>query len=114
MLGPVRFQHIETCTREVCRLFKALEDVEVYIPQLEALDQEIVALRAELGHLTNPADATPTLPAAGSGKKQDYAVSLLEPRPDLAKAQRLVRARQGTINSLRSSIQRSSQPTLSG
>lgn len=115
MLGPVRFQHIETCSREVCQLFIAREQAEEQIPILESLDDEIVTLRTELGRLTNPAPdkgiivsssstAVPTL--AVVVKKLDYTTSLLEPRPDPAKAQRLVRARQGTINSLKASISR--------
>lgn len=109
MLGPVRFQHIETCTREVCQLFRSLEQVEEEITVLESLDEEISILRAELGRLTNPdpiASISSTPTPSNTLKKQDYTASLLDPRPDVAKAQRLVRARRGTINSLKSSIQR--------
>jgi len=103
MLGPARFSHIEACTREVCQLFKTLEQVEGCITELESLDQEIVNLRAQLSLLTNTDNSSTT-------KKQDYKTSLLDPRPDVAKAQRLIRARHGTISSLTKSIQRHSLP----
>jgi len=104
MLGPARFSHIEACTREVCQLFKALEQVEGYITELESLDQEIANLRTQLSLLTN------TDTNSSTTKKQDYKTSLLDPRPDVAKAQRLIRARHGTISSLTKSIQRHSLP----
>jgi hypothetical protein len=106
MLGPARFSHIETCAREVCQMFKSFEQAEECIAELESLDQEIADLRAQLSLLTDVgANDSPT--AAGT-KKQDYKASLLEPRPDVSKAQRLVRARHGTVNSLKKSIQRHS------
>ncbi|KAF8314516.1 ribosomal protein S5 domain 2-like protein [Clavulina sp. PMI_390] len=110
MLGPVRFQHIEACTREVCRLFRTLEQVEELILTLEGLDEEIIALRSELASLTNTASPSSSTPLSGAGapKKQDYVASLLQPQPDLAKAQRLIRARTGTINTLKNSIQKHS------
>lgn len=101
MLGPARFSHIETCTREVCQLFKSFEQVEERIAELESLDQEIADMRAQLSLLTDSSTTAST-------KKHDYKTSLLEPRPDVAKAQRLVRARHGTVNSLKKSIQRHS------
>ena len=108
MLGPARFSHIETCTREVCQLFKAFEKVEECIVELESLDQEIVDLRTQFSLLAGTGDPLTTV----GTKKQDYETSLLEPRPDIAKAQRLIRARHSTISSVKKSIQRHSEPDL--
>lgn len=54
MLGPVRFTHIENCTRQVCQQFKTFETVEEIIPQLLELDDAIITLRAQLASLKDP------------------------------------------------------------
>ena len=98
LLGPVRFTHIETCTRDVCRTFRNIEDVEGYIEKLKDLDQELARLRTELNSargLENNEESVDTSP-----RKIDYAQSLLNP-PDLTKARRLLEARQRAVNSVK-------------
>ncbi|KAG6381948.1 hypothetical protein JVT61DRAFT_572 [Boletus reticuloceps] len=48
LLGPVRFTHIETCAREVCRRFKKIEEMDECVQTLRTLDDLLAALRAEL------------------------------------------------------------------
>ncbi|KAI5117901.1 hypothetical protein M0805_003597 [Coniferiporia weirii] len=117
MLGPVRFAHIETCAREVCRTFRALEDVEGVIEELKGLNTRLARLRAELAALS---DSSPSLMpdvlgagAAGPGSSQtaarevDYTAMLLRPTPDLPRAKRLVAARMNAIRSVSGLIARS-------
>lgn len=101
MLGPARFTHIENCTRQVCQQFKIYEAVEEVIPQLLELDETIATLRAQLTSLKNPEPSQPE--AKTASKPVDYSTTLLQP-PDPAKAQRLLKARQGSVNSLNSLI----------
>jgi hypothetical protein len=96
LLGPVRFTHIETCTREVCRTFKVIEQVEECIQELDKLDVTLTDLRANLAAVTESTSGS-TKPAAPKGK--DYS-SLLDP-PDLPKVKRLVNARNSAINGIR-------------
>jgi hypothetical protein len=100
MLGPVRFTHIEACTRRVCGLLRNREAVEELVLQLTQFDDIITSMRAELAAFN--AGTGPT--SSPKSKQPDYS-SLLAP-PDLAKAQRLIKARRGTIDSLKNSIER--------
>ena len=52
MLGPVRFDHIETCAREVCHTFRLKDDMATSIATLTSLDDILASLRAELASLT--------------------------------------------------------------
>lgn len=104
MLGPARFTHIETCTRQVCQKFKAFEEIEELIPQLEALDEEIARLRVELATLKNPSALAPA--TSSTPKTMNYISTLTDPEPDVAKAQRLIKARRMTLQSLKASIAR--------
>lgn len=54
LLGPVRFTHIEDCTREVCRKFKVTEEVRECIETLHSLDRELSELRSELASVAPP------------------------------------------------------------
>ncbi|KAH7927440.1 ribosomal protein S5 domain 2-like protein [Leucogyrophana mollusca] len=119
LLGPARFTHIETCASEVCRKFKRLEEMEEHITTLTTLDDILATLRAEFGALTSespsvadtssPASARfePSVPPAASieskaSKKQDY--SGLQKDLDLAKAKRLVNARENAIKTVKTLI----------
>ena len=48
LLGPVRFDHIDACAREVCRKFRVEEEMEEHIATLSSLDDILSTLRAEL------------------------------------------------------------------
>lgn len=93
MLGPVRFTHIEACTREVCVAFKRYEQVEECIAQLDDLDITLTDLRSQI------AAASPTATATAVKAAPDYS-TMLDP-PDLDKAMRLVKARESAIKGLR-------------
>jgi hypothetical protein len=95
MLGPARFAHIETCTREVCRTFKVVEQVEECIAELNKLDIVLADLRANLATIT---ESTSGSTKSTAPKLPDYS-SLLDP-PDLPKAKRLVNARNSAINGI--------------
>ncbi|KIJ49361.1 hypothetical protein M422DRAFT_161382 [Sphaerobolus stellatus SS14] len=94
MLGPVRFTHIENCTLDVCNQFKVLEELGGFVEQLKSLDAELANLRAELANIEGQ--------HALASSASDYS-SLLE-AADLAKARRLVKAREGAIRSVQSLI----------
>lgn len=112
LLGPVRFTHIESCTREVCRSFKAMEEVEAITSELTELDATLARLRTELASLTAATAATATVEAAAQDvnteseipkpnltRSVEYRKTLLSP-PDVPKARRLLTARQNAIKSV--------------
>jgi putative IMPACT (imprinted ancient) family translation regulator len=94
MLGPARFSHIETCALEVCREFKRREEVKDCLTTLGTLDDILAQLREELAVLKGDTAAVP-------GKTPDYSGWI---DWDLPKARRLIRAREGAINSVKELI----------
>lgn len=131
MLGPARFKHIETCTREVCRAFRTYEEVQSVIEQLEKMDSELVRLRSLLASLKSSSSPSsepsssqqqdadtehdedkqkPILESSSSPistptptQNQNYVKLLLTP-PDLAKAKRLLTARTNAVKIVRAHI----------
>ncbi|KAJ7686477.1 ribosomal protein S5 domain 2-type protein [Mycena rosella] len=99
MLGPARFSHIDTCALEVCREFKRREEVTDSLATLRTLDDILAQLRAEL------ALSMQTAPTAAS-KTPDYSGWI---DWDLPKARRLIRAREGAINSVKELISKQQQ-----
>lgn len=108
MLGPVRFTHIETCAREVCRAFRLKDDIEDGVATLVSLDDILGSLRSELAEMTKV--QTTGSEKTSKQKKQDYK-DLLDSR-DLARAKRLVTARENAIMSVKSSIQKAKDQSL--
>ncbi|KAJ6593516.1 ribosomal protein S5 domain 2-like protein [Mycena capillaripes] len=99
MLGPARFSHIETCALEVCREFKRREEVKDCLATLRTLDDLLAQLRAELAVLRGQA-------ASAAAKTPDYSGWI---DWDLPKARRLIRAREGAINSVKELISKHQQ-----
>lgn len=93
LLGPARFTHIETCTAEVCGTFKREEELEDAISTLARLDDLLETLREELAELT--ASDPPDM------KKIDYSGWTTG---DLAKARRVITAREKSITSVKGLI----------
>ncbi|KAI0629426.1 ribosomal protein S5 domain 2-like protein [Trametes polyzona] len=116
MLGPARFDHIETCTREVCRAFRLKDDMATCIATLTSLDDILASLRAELASLTTPSKvdgpseaATSTDPdviVAVPAKKGRPSYAALEESLDIAKAKRLITARENSIKSVKLALQK--------
>lgn len=90
LLGPMRFTHIENCTLDACVRFKTIEELESLVARLQILDQSLAEKRAKLAGDGN----------ANSSKSQDY--SSLLTTLDMAKARRLIKARESAIKSLES------------
>ncbi|KAJ7782715.1 ribosomal protein S5 domain 2-type protein [Mycena metata] len=99
MLGPARFSHIETCASEVCRDFKRREEVKDCLATLHTLDDILAQLRSELADSTRQTGAAST-------KIPDYSGWI---DWDLPKARRLIRAREGAINSVKELIAKHKQ-----
>lgn len=97
MLGPARFTHVETCTREVCRLFKKKEELDGCIASILNLDGILEGLRDELAQFTGTKSTT---------KKQGYDEWTVE---DLPKARQIVVAREKAISSLKAVIDKRKQ-----
>lgn len=102
MLGPMRFAHIETCARDVCRMYSQRDEIEELITTLTSLDDILGSLRADLAVLEGGVKPTP--------KKQDYKALLSS--LDIAKAKRLVSVREKSIASVKDALQkdRTSRP----
>ena len=113
MLGPARFAHIETCAREVCHAFKIKDEIEDCVVTLTSLDDILVSLRAELAELRGET-AVSDKPVVPTKKKQDY--KDLVDGQDIARAKRLVTARENAIKSVKSSIAKEKQqkPVVAG
>ncbi|EGO00844.1 hypothetical protein SERLA73DRAFT_87161 [Serpula lacrymans var. lacrymans S7.3] len=120
MLGPARFTHIETCVREVSRTFKRLEEMEECISTLTTLDDLLADLRSELNSISST--STDTIPFSSPQEssldtlksariaeikkaiKPDY--SAMQKDVDLAKARRLITARENAIKSVKTLLTR--------
>ncbi|KAG7449665.1 ribosomal protein S5 domain 2-like protein [Guyanagaster necrorhizus] len=95
LLGPVRFAHIETCAVEACRAFKQKEELDECVSTLSSLDDTLAQLRSEL-------DSHSPGAAASKVKAPVYPVWTMS---DLAKAKRLVKARENAIKSVTTLIE---------
>ncbi|KZT21454.1 ribosomal protein S5 domain 2-like protein [Neolentinus lepideus HHB14362 ss-1] len=115
MLGPARFEHIETCAREVCRSFKLKQDMEECIVVLTALDDELTKLRKELARLSLTSQSTdssyrpseveqPSQSTENKEQKKSQNYATLSDSRDVAKARRLITARENSIKSLKGII----------
>ncbi|KAI0645180.1 ribosomal protein S5 domain 2-like protein [Trametes meyenii] len=112
MLGPARFDHIETCTREVCHTFRLKDDMATSIATLTSLDDILASLRAELASITSsqpgpdretPRDDTPTTITV---KKTSASYIALEESLDISKAKRLITARENSIKSVKQALRK--------
>lgn len=119
MLGPVRFDHIEMCTREVCRTFRLKDDMATSVATLTSLDDILASLRAELASLSAskpPAEAEGSQAIAeGDAVAAVAAVPAKKPRPsytaleeslDVTKARRLITARENSIRSTKMALEK--------
>src|SRR5262249_17003740 len=96
-LGPSRFAHIETCAREVCRVFKRQDEVDDCISTLSTLDDILKDLRADLSRRSN--SDTPA-----STKRPNYSTSPTD--ANISKLTRLISAREKSISAVKSLIAR--------
>jgi hypothetical protein len=107
MLGPARFTHIETCTREVCRAFKVRDEIEDCVAQLNSLDAVLAGLREELAQNTVVAPDDMASDAIVSVRLKQTKVTdyhELVACMDLKKARRLITARENSIKSVKTKI----------
>ncbi|KAG1739128.1 ribosomal protein S5 domain 2-type protein [Suillus paluster] len=113
LLGPARFAHIETCASEVCRTFKRVEEMEDCTSTLTRLDNILGSLRQELRNLTQNAElATPggistrtasdEIDSAEGRRSRQPNYTAMQRDLDIAKAKRLIGARESAIKSVKS------------
>ncbi|KAF8710431.1 TENA/THI-4/PQQC family, partial [Rhizoctonia solani] len=118
LLGPARFSHIADCTRAVCtamyereRAAERASRVADLVAQLCEWDTEVAELRLEIAALTKvetrsgevgEKEKQPTISV--SFKPLDYK-NVLNP-PDVEKAERLLQARQKTVQSLKAVLEK--------
>ncbi|KAG8764226.1 hypothetical protein FRC11_011242 [Ceratobasidium sp. 423] len=127
LLGSARFNHIADCTRAVCTAMyereKAAERasrVADLVAQLREWDTEVAELRLEIAAL-EPDKAKVETGADDKGKTPTISISLKPPDytnvlnpPDVEKAERLLQARQKTVQSLKAALEkRAKQPEAS-
>ena len=104
MLGPVRFAHFETCTREVCRAFRLKDEMSDLVATLTSLDDILATLRADLARLTEgPSGGDAAIPSIPTARKPANYESLKESL-DVTKARRLVIARENAIKSVKTAL----------
>ena len=110
MLGPVRFEHIEMCAREVCRTFRLKDDMSTCIATLSSLDDILADLRAQLASLTSQgSEAAGTSSASTANtapKKPAPSYTALEESLDVVKAKRLITARENSIKSVKLALKK--------
>ncbi|KDQ55249.1 hypothetical protein JAAARDRAFT_134366 [Jaapia argillacea MUCL 33604] len=111
MLGPIRFTHIETCAREVCRAYKTKEEMDECLAILASLDEELANLRQELAQLSpkptpDPVsqEAQPVQVGSARGHSAKPSYDALTASSDIAKGRRLINARESAIRSLKALI----------
>ncbi|EIM24190.1 ribosomal protein S5 domain 2-like protein [Wallemia mellicola CBS 633.66] len=83
MLGPIRFEHIKNLCKEVCDEMRNQEELREKVNTLTSLDDNITELRSKLGM---------------ENKSQNY------DNLDNAKAERLIKARRGTLDVLKKKL----------
>lgn len=113
MLGPVRFNHIETCAREACHTFRLKDEVEELVATLRSLDDILTALRTEFASLRQLHNASEGSSSANR-KPPDYDALIASAEVD--KAKRLIAAREKAIKSVKLGIQKlkPKDPTVGG
>ncbi|EIN06578.1 ribosomal protein S5 domain 2-like protein, partial [Punctularia strigosozonata HHB-11173 SS5] len=110
MLGPARFEHMETCTREVSRTFKLTDELEETITTIRSLDDILADLRREYASLSSSETQGEGTTDNGAEKKRptvDYSAIMQE--KDLKKARRLITARENSIKSVKALIAKKNQ-----
>ncbi|KAF8435023.1 hypothetical protein L210DRAFT_1053885 [Boletus edulis BED1] len=113
LLGPVRFTHIETCAREVCRKFKKIEEMDECVQTLRTLDDLLATLRADLamahkeGGIQDSSGTAESLVA--KPKVPDY--HAMQDSLDLTKAKRLIHARECAIKATKTLIEKCNTST---
>ena len=108
MLGPARFEHIETCAREVCRTFRLKDDVATCIATLTSLDDILASLRAELASIAATKSVSEPGQAQASSTREPAAnaYAALEESLDVAKAKRLITVRENSIKSVKQALKK--------
>jgi len=136
LLGPARFSHIETCATEVCKTYKQIEELQDCIMTLRMLDETLADLRKELAEVGSKGEgelsassrepgsaiigpdpttsASDLLPDAhrSTPEKEEGADSNVKPKTpdysnlDVAKAKRLIKARESSVKSVRTLIEK--------
>ncbi len=108
MLGPARFDHIETCAREVCRTFRLKDDVATCVATLSSLDDILASLRAELASITAAKSAPEAAPSTSVATKKSTTntYAALGESLDVAKAKRLITARENSIKSVKQALKK--------
>jgi len=123
LLGPARFSHIETCATEVCKAFKKSEELQDYITTLQTLDDLLIAHREHLASLTITAvaenDETNASVAPNASPSSEPSSTPIQKREakktdykslDVAKAKRLIQARENSIKTVKAMIAKKSKP----
>ncbi|TFK87572.1 ribosomal protein S5 domain 2-like protein [Polyporus arcularius HHB13444] len=122
MLGRVRFDHIEMCAREVGHAFRRKDDMATCIATLASLDKTLALLRTQLAGATRTADTNDAKETGEENstvdgsviiakKPSDPSYSALEESLDVAKAKRLITARENSIRSVRVALKKAQDKT---
>jgi chromosome segregation ATPase len=103
MLGPARFSHIETCSLEVCRVFKRREEIDDCTSTLTTLDALIAQLRSELKDIS-PQQSTASASRSFRGHEGKITTDYSWVENDIPKAKRNITAKENTISTLKKMI----------
>lgn len=98
LLGPARFDHIESCATDACKVFQSIDALDDDLSRLSELDLQLSKLRIELRTLTDP-DFLPTSSPSGSQTKSDPYQHLRNP-VNLIGSAKLITAREKAIATL--------------
>ncbi|PCH35802.1 ribosomal protein S5 domain 2-like protein [Wolfiporia cocos MD-104 SS10] len=109
MLGPVRFTHFETCTREVCRAFRLTEEMAALVSTLSSLDDILATLRAEYPLIISKDSSQP---GTSSSERRTPDYSALKQSLDISKVKRLIAARENSIKTVKNALREKRESTV--
>ncbi|KAH9821050.1 hypothetical protein DFH28DRAFT_923489 [Melampsora americana] len=98
LLGPARFDHIECCATDACKVFQSIDALDDDISRLTELDLQLSKLRIELKMITDPSFVSTSSPSGSQPLSNPY--QHLRNPVNLIGSAKLITAREKAITTL--------------